>query len=137
VRGHPVLLRARRVEWLAGVAHSSLTGTSWLALAEGCWSAVLLVSTGPLLQSLAGRPIGQGVISAARVLGIRQLVRALLTARRPTRRILEVGAAVDALHAGTMVAGAAANVGPRRLTMASAATAGAFTAAALAQSRRR
>jgi hypothetical protein len=77
------------------------------------------------------------MISIVRVLGARQLLQAAITARRPTRRALELGAAVDALHAATMVAGASANVGPRRLTIASAATASAFAAAALVQRRRR
>jgi hypothetical protein len=76
------------------------------------------------------------VISVAHILGARQFAQALMTARCPTRRAIGAGAAVDALHAATMIAAAAANVGPRRLTMASAATAGAFTAAGVAQSRR-
>lgn len=113
-----------------------VTGASWLGLAEGCWGAALLLAPGRLLQSLAGKPIGQGVISVVRVLGARQLLQALITALRPTRRTLEVGAATDALHAATMVVSAAAKVGPRRLTTASATTAGAFTAAALTVSRR-
>jgi hypothetical protein len=48
--------------------------------------------------------------SVARILGARQPLQALFTARRPTRRVLEVGAAVDALHAATMVLGAAAKL---------------------------
>jgi hypothetical protein len=65
-----------------------LTGASRLALAEGYWGAALLLSPGPLLQSLAGKPIGQGMISIVRVLGARQLLQAAITARRPTRRAL-------------------------------------------------
>jgi hypothetical protein len=52
------------------------------------------------------------MISIVRVLGARQLLQAAITARRPTRRALELGAAVDAVHAATMMAGASANVGP-------------------------
>ena len=76
------------------------------------------------------------MINVARVLGTRQLLQGLMIIRRPTRRTLELGAAVDALHAATMVVGAAANVGPRRLTLASAATAGTFAGLGLADSRR-
>ena len=111
-------------------------GRRGLALAEGCWGAALVLDPGSQLRPLAGKPVDPWVIKTARVLGARQLLQALITAWRPTRRTLQVGAAVDALHAATMVAAATANLGPRRLTIASAATAIVFTAVGLAQSRR-
>ena len=106
-------------------------------MAEGCWGCALLCLTRPLLRSLAGEPADRQVIEIARLLGARQLLQSLITARRPTRRILQLSAAVDAVHATTMVAAAAADAGPRRLTVASATMAAAFAAAGLAQSRRR
>jgi hypothetical protein len=90
-----------------------------------------------LLQSLEGKSLDRQVINIARVLGGRQLLQGLILVGRPTRRSLRLGAVVDALHAATMVAAAAANAGPRRLTMASATLAGVFSAAGAVQSHRR
>jgi len=123
---------------VAGPRHPpALAGASGLALAEAAWGATLLLFARPLLQALEGEPVDRQVINVARVLGGRQLLQGLVTARRPTRRILRIGAAVDVLHAATMVAAAAASVGPRRLTVASATLAAAFSAAGATQSRRR
>jgi hypothetical protein len=108
------------------------TNSLGLALAEGCAGAALLLGSGPLLRSLAGNAVDRQLVNTARVLGARQLLQGLFTAWWPTRRIMVVGAAVDATHAATMVAAAAANLGPRRLTIASAATATTFAAAGFA-----
>lgn len=102
-----------------------------------CWGVTLLLFAGPLLQSLEGESLDRRVIKVARVLGSRQLLQGLITIRRPTRRILRIGAGVDALHAATMVAAVAAQAGPRRLSMASATLAGAFSVAGVTQSRQR
>jgi hypothetical protein len=110
--------------------HLRLTGPAGLALSQGCWGAALLLCDRPLLESLAGEPVSSAVIRVARVLGVRELLQGLITVRRPTRRVLLLGAAADALHAATMVGGTAADIGPRRLTLASAAVAGGFAASA-------
>ena len=115
----------------------ALTAASGLALAEMCGGAGLLLFAGPLLQSVEGESVDRQVIDIGRVLGARQLLQGLIMVRRPTRRILRIGAAVDALHAATMLLAAATDNGPRRLTLASATLAGAFSAAGLTQSRRR
>jgi hypothetical protein len=114
---------------------SVLAGPSGLAVAEGCWGAALLFGASPLLRLLAGTSVHARVVTIARVLGARQLLQALITVWRPTRQNLERGAAVDAVHAATMFAAAAANIAPRRLTIASATTASTFAAVGLAQSR--
>lgn len=115
----------------------ALSGPSRLAAAEACSGIALLLFGRSLLDAVARGPSSRRVINIARMLGVRQLLQGLVTVQRPTRRILRLGAAVDALHAATMVAAAAAGVGPRRVTIASAAVAGAFTAAAVSQSRTR
>jgi hypothetical protein len=97
----------------------------------------LLLGSGPLLRSLAGDAADRRVINTARVLGARQLLQGLFIAGWPTPRTMVALAAVDSIHAATMVAAAAANLGPRRLTIASAATATAFAAAGFALSTRR
>ncbi len=115
----------------------ALTEASGLALAEACGGATLLLFAGPLMRSLEGGSVDRRVINIGRVLGVRQLLQGLIMVRRPTRRILRIGAAVDALHAASMLVAAATENAPRRLTLASAALAGAFSAAGLTQSRRR
>ena len=109
----------------------SLAGPSALGLAEGCSGAALLLLGDPLLRSLAGESVDRRVIDVARILGTRQLVQGILTLRRPTRRTLQLGASVDAAHAATMLACAAADVGPRRLTLASSAMATVFVGAGI------
>jgi hypothetical protein len=104
-------------------------------LAEGYWGATLLLAPRPLLQAVAREPVDRRVTGVARVLGARSVLQAFATAQRPTRRRLEVGALVDATHAASMIAAAAADIGPRALTIASAATASAFAFAGFAQSR--
>jgi hypothetical protein len=110
---------------------------SGLALAEGCYGTALVLFAGPLLRTITGEPADRLQLNVTRVLGTRQLLQGVATTRRPTRRTLRLGAAVDVLHAATMLAGAATNVGPRRLTLASAATAVAFAVAGVADGRRR
>lgn len=61
-----------------------------------------------------------------RVLGAREAVQALVTSRHPKRRVLLVGAAVDATHGGSMILLAAREPRLRRLAAASAAAAGLF-----------
>ena len=101
------------------------------ALIEGCWGATLLLAPGSLLSAVAREPIDRRVTDVTRVLGARSVLQALLTGPRPTRRGLRLGALVDATHAASMLAAAAAGLGPRRLTVTSAATATAFAAAGL------
>ncbi len=113
------------------------TGPSRLAAAEACSGTALLLFGRPLLDAVERRSSSRQAVDIARILGVRQLLQALVTVRQPTRRILRAGAAVDALHAATMVAAAAAGVGPRRLTIASAVVAGTFAAAGVSQSRTR
>ena len=101
------------------------------ALVEGCWGAMLLLAPDPLLSAVAREPIDRRMTDVTRVLGARSVLQSLLTGPRPTRRGLRLGALVDATHALSMLAAAAAGLGPRRLTVTSAATATAFAAAGL------
>lgn len=96
----------------------------------------LVLSRDRILHRVAKAPVDRRVIHVARFLGTRELLQALVTACHPTRRTLRLGAAVDALHAASMVIAASARVGPRRLTVASAGVASVFSAAGLVASRR-
>jgi cyanophycinase-like exopeptidase len=61
-----------------------------------------------------------------RVLGARETVQALVTSLHPQRRVLLVGAAVDATHSASMILLAAREPRLRRLAAASAAAAALF-----------
>lgn len=113
------------------------SGPAWLALAELGTGAALLLAPRPLLGWLAAEPPDRRVFIVARVLGARYLLQGLVTACRPSRRVLRIGAGADILHGASMIAAAAADTGPRRLTLSSAAAAGAFAGVAAAQSSRR
>jgi len=69
-----------------------------------------------------------GAVAFARVLGARQLAEAVVLARRPERRVLLLGAAVDAAHGLSMVAWSLLSPRRRRLAAASAASAAALAA---------
>jgi hypothetical protein len=111
-----------------------LAGPAGLALAELGTGAALVLGTGPLLGWLAAEPPDRRVFNVARVLGTRYLLQGLVTACRPSRRVLRIGAGADILHGASMIAAAAADMGPRRLTLSSAAAAAAFAGVAAAQS---
>jgi hypothetical protein len=78
-------------------------------------------------------------ILAARVLGVRHLVEASVLALRPSHRVLLTGAAVDAIHAASMVGIALLSPTHRRPALLSATTAAGLAAlgATLAAARRR
>ena len=80
--------------------------------------AALLLAPGPLWRAtVGGRPSGRE-LDVTRVLGLRLLVQGAVTAALP--RLLGGGAAVDALHATTLLALAAARPAYRRPALASA-----------------
>lgn len=64
-----------------------------------------------------------------RVLAVRHVVQLALTLAKPTRRVLVAGAAVDALHALSMVGCAAVSPEHRSAAVADAAAAGGLAAA--------
>jgi hypothetical protein len=80
---------------------------------RAAWGCLLLVAPGAVARQLhwAGgeQPPGRSV---TRLLGVRQLVQAGVTARWPERRVLALGAGTDVLHAATAAAFAAS--GPDR-----------------------
>ena len=87
------------------------------------------------LRRGAGVPEGRGV-RVARVLGGRQLLQAGIAGSHPGARGLRIGAAVDGLHAASMVLVGAVVTPVRRPALMSAAAAGgfAFAGARLARS---
>ncbi|MFY9913796.1 MAG: hypothetical protein WAK18_03945 [Nocardioidaceae bacterium] len=70
-------------------------------------------------------------LRAIRVLGARDLVQGVITLIRPSRRVIRVGAAVDTIHALSMVGLAVVDRRRRATALASAANAAGFALAGL------
>jgi hypothetical protein len=81
------------------------------AVVRAGWGCALLVVPGRILAAGASPPVPAAAVAAARVLGVRQLLQAAVMTAAPTGPVAALGAAVDAVHAGTDVALAA--VSPR------------------------
>ena len=96
---------------------------------RACYAAVLLCVPGPALGLSTGQPPSPRARAVARVLGARHLAQAVLTLWRPSQAVLLAGAGVDACHAASMLALAAADPGLRHAGLADACAATAFTAA--------
>ncbi len=103
-----------------------------LIAVRAAYGAVLLVGSERLLSRLSRAPVDAGARAVARILGARELLQAELTRRHPTRAVLRAGAGIDAVHAVTMVALAAADPGRRTLATQNAVTAGALALAGVA-----
>src|SRR6202044_1298581 len=75
-----------------------------LSALRAVYGTGLLLAPGRILRALARMPLDRRTVAVARVLGARQLVQAALVGRSPTSGRLLAGAAVDAVHAASMVA---------------------------------
>jgi len=103
---------------------------------RGAYGA-LLRSPEPVLRRYAGHPPDVATRRVGRVLGLRQLAQASLTAGAVGPVVHALGLQVDLAHAASMLGLAAAEPRYRRTAMCDAATAGAFAAAGAALIRRR
>ena len=103
-----------------------------LASARLGWAAVLLAVPGPLYELAAGRRGTPTEVGIVRLLGLREVGQAAITVNRPTAGVLRAGAAVDALHALSMVALALGSAAHRRPALASGTLAAAASASGFA-----
>ena len=99
------------------------------------WGVTLFARPARLLQLLGGGPASEQTVRVARLLAGRQVAEAILTAARPTVRVLQVDAIADGLHASTALGYARLSRHGRRLGHADAAVAGAFSLASAALAR--
>lgn len=106
-----------------------------LCLVRGLWGLALLTAPDPLASAIAAVPCDPLMRAVIRLLGAREAVQALATSLHPQRRVLLVGAAVDATHSGSMIVLAAREPRLRRLAAASAATAGLFAVVGASSAR--
>ncbi len=106
-------------------------GTVSLDVVSGgraCWGFALLSVPDRVAAGLGAPSLGPRVRMVIRVLGGREIVQALLIARRPGPRMLRSAMAVDATHSASMVLLAALDPALRRLAGTSALVSGFFAA---------
>jgi hypothetical protein len=108
----------------------SRRGTRVLSGLFALWGAAQLAFPEQLMHALApGRPHPPPWL--VRVLGVRMLVQHGLVVRAPEQRIVAASAAVDGLHAASMLLVAAGSAGRRRVPLISAGIAGAASLGSL------
>jgi hypothetical protein len=88
----------------AGTAEADL-----LVIARTCYGWLLACAPRRMIRLGTPQPAGAGAVTMTRVLGARHLLQALVTATAPSAglspdAVLTAGAAVDAVHAGSMIA---------------------------------
>ena len=111
------------------------TPISALIVVRTIAGGALLFAPRRIVGSLPGRRSDPLTLTAARVIGARDLVEAAMLGNRPTRRRVRIGAGIDAIHSATMVAVAVASPKYRAPALSSAlgalalAGAGAWVAA--------
>ncbi len=94
-----------------------------IRLAHG---VVLLIAPNHISRALTGVQLDGRARAAARLLGVREVSQALLTARCGSVAVRRIGRAVDALHAVSMIGLAVVSPRRRRLALASSAVATLF-----------
>ena len=94
-----------------------------------------LVTPEPILERVLRQPLDGRTLPVLRLLGGRHLVQALITARRPSARVVRLGVAVDALHALSMVGLGLSDAQRRRIALTSAGVATAFAVAGTVSAR--
>jgi hypothetical protein len=86
----------------------------YAAVARATYGAFLLFVPGAVIQVASGESVDRASAVVGRVLGARHLVQALVLERAGTRGSFLVGAAIDAVHALSMVGLAALSRNYRR-----------------------
>jgi len=101
------------------------------------YGGALLTVPGPVIRLATARPAAPRARAVARVLGARHLLQAALTtAAASSRPSLEIGAAIDLVHAASMAAlTPLADRQVRRLSLSDALIESAFAAAGVSAAR--
>ncbi|HEY2442823.1 MAG TPA: hypothetical protein VGI31_06790 [Streptosporangiaceae bacterium] len=102
------------------------TGADLLVVARSCYGWLLACAPRRMIRLGTPQPAGAGAVTMTRVLGARHLLQALVTATAPSAglspdAVLAAGAAVDAVHAGSMIVVAVTCRPLRRVALADAA----------------
>jgi hypothetical protein len=104
----------------------------WMSVARAGYGTALLCVPGRMITGLTGAPVNGRVLAVARVLGVRQLAQAAVCGLAPARGVIQAGAAVDCLHAASMLALAGAEPRLRRPLLAETVIAAALASGAAA-----
>jgi hypothetical protein len=92
-----------------------------LQLTRASYGVALVMAPGLMVYLATGHFPGRRGRRVAQLLGARHLIQAAVTAFVPERDVFMLGAAVDAVHAGSMVVLAAADPGARPAALTDAA----------------
>ena len=101
-------------------------------LARAGYAALLLCAPGAVIGVCTGQPPSRLARRTARVLGVRHLTQAVLTAWEPSRVVLAAGALADLAHSASMLALAAGDRPARRAEITDGLIAAAFAGAGAA-----
>jgi hypothetical protein len=103
-------------------------------LARAGYGAALLCAPGPMIGVVTGQPPSKRARQVARILGVRHLAQAAITALNPGPEVVALGVVVDLLHATSMFAFAAVVPDLRAAELADALAATALAVAEPAMS---
>jgi len=78
-----------------------------IPLARAGYGAALLCAPGPIIGAVTGQPPSRRARQVARILGVRHLTQAAVTAFNSGPEVVALGVIVDLLHAASMFAFAA------------------------------
>ena len=78
-----------------------------IPLARAGYGTALLCAPGPMIGVVTGQPPSRRARQVARILGVRHLAQAAITAFNPGPEVVALGVVVDLLHAASMFAFAA------------------------------
>jgi hypothetical protein len=98
-------------------------------MARAGYGAALLCAPGPMIGVVTGLPPSRRARQIARILGVRHLAQAAVTALNPGPEVVALGVVVDLLHAASMFAFAAVVPDLRRAEVADALAATALAVA--------
>ena len=91
-----------------------------IPLARAGYGTALLCAPGPMIGVLTGQPPSRRARRVARILGVRHVAQAVVTALNPGSEVVALGVVVDLLHAASMFAFAAVVPDLRRAELADA-----------------
>jgi hypothetical protein len=113
----------------AGTTAAAARGRALLLATRAGYGVALVMAPSALIHLATGRSPGRRTRRVAQVLGARHLVQATVSAFAPMPAVLAAGAAVDALHAGSMIMLAISDRDARRVALTDALAETVFAAA--------
>ncbi|HEX4658889.1 MAG TPA: hypothetical protein VH307_15995 [Streptosporangiaceae bacterium] len=113
----------------AGTTAAAAGGRALLLATRASYGVALVTAPGAVIHRATGRSPARRTRQVARLLGARHLIQAAVSAFAPMPEVLAAGAAVDALHAGSMIMLAIADRGARRVALTDAVAEALFSVA--------